>query len=85
LVYDEQKSHQDPPRVTKRAHPRSETSAGVIPELHALSLGHFVTRALMFEAAATVGADTDRLSFLNCLQEKNSTTRNNAELTFAGS
>jgi Insertion element 4 transposase N-terminal/Transposase DDE domain len=68
LVYDEQKVHQDPPRVTKPAHLRSETPAGVIQEVYALSLGHFVTRALMFEAAATVGLDTDRLSFLGCLQ-----------------
>jgi len=68
LVYDEQKVHQDPPRVTKPAHLRSETPAGVIQEVYALSLGHFVARALMFEAAATVGLDTDRLSFLGCLQ-----------------
>jgi hypothetical protein len=68
LVYDEQKVHQDPPRVTKPAHLRSETPAGVIQELYALSLGHFVTRALMFEAAAEVGLDTDRLSFTGCLQ-----------------
>jgi hypothetical protein len=68
LVYDEQKTHQDPPRVTKPAHLRSETPAGVIQEVYALALGHFVTRALMFEAAATVGLDTDRLSFLGCFQ-----------------
>jgi Insertion element 4 transposase N-terminal/Transposase DDE domain len=68
LVYDEQKTHHDPPRVTKPAHLRSETPAGVIQEVYALSLGHFVTRALMFEAAATAGLDTDRLSFLGCLQ-----------------
>jgi hypothetical protein len=66
LVYDEQKTHQDPPRPTKPAHLRSETPAGVIQEVYALSLGHFVTRALMFEAAATVGLDTDRLSFTGC-------------------
>jgi hypothetical protein len=68
LVYDEQKVHQDPPRVTKPAHLRSETPAGVIQEVYALALGHFVTRALMFEAAATVGLDTDRLSFTGCFQ-----------------
>ena len=68
LVYDEQKTHQDPPRATKPAHLRSETPAGVIQEVYALALGHFVTRALMFEAAATVGLDTDRLSFLGCFQ-----------------
>jgi len=36
LVYDEQKTHQDPPRVTKPAHLRSETPAGVIQEVYAL-------------------------------------------------
>jgi hypothetical protein len=41
---------------------------GVIQELDALSLGHFVVRALMFEAAATVGIDSDRLSFTGCFQ-----------------
>jgi hypothetical protein len=68
LVYDEQKTHQDPRRPTKPAHLRSETPAGVIQEIYALSLGHFVTRALMTEAAATVGLDPDRLSFLGCFQ-----------------
>ena len=56
LVFDEQKTHQDPRRATKPAHLRSETPAGVIQEIYALSLGHFVIRSLMFEAAATVGA-----------------------------
>ncbi len=68
LVYDEQKTHQDPRRATKPAHLRSGTPAGVIQEVYALSLGHFVTRALMFEAAATIGLDTDRLSFTGCFQ-----------------
>jgi hypothetical protein len=68
LVYDEQKTHQDPRRVTKPAHLRSETPAGVIQEIYALSLGHFVTRALMFQAAGTGGLDPDRLSFLGCFQ-----------------
>jgi hypothetical protein len=68
LVFDEQKTHQDPRRATKPAHLRSETPAGVIQEVYALALGHFVTRALMFEAAQTVGLDPDRLSFLGCFQ-----------------
>jgi hypothetical protein len=68
LVYDEQKTHHDPRRATKPAQLRSETPAGVIQEIYALSLGHFVIRALMVEAAATVGLDTDRLSFLGCFQ-----------------
>jgi Insertion element 4 transposase N-terminal/Transposase DDE domain len=68
LVFDEQKTHQDPRRATKPAQVRSETPAGVIQEIYALSLGHFVIRALMFEAAATVGLDPDRLSFTGCFQ-----------------
>lgn len=66
LVYDEQKTHQDPRRPTKPANLRSETPAGVIQELYALSLGHFVVRALMFEAAEREGLDPDRLSFTGC-------------------
>jgi hypothetical protein len=68
LVFDEQKTHQDPRRPTKPAHLRSETPAGVIQEIYALSLGHFVIRSLMFEAAESVGLDPDRLSFLGCFQ-----------------
>jgi Insertion element 4 transposase N-terminal/Transposase DDE domain len=68
LVFDEQKTHQDPRRATKPAQLRSETPAGVIQEVYALSLGHFVIRSLMFEAAATVGVDPDRLSFTGCFQ-----------------
>ena len=45
---------------------RSETPAGVIQEIDALSLAHFVIRSLMFEAAATVAIDPDRLSFTGC-------------------
>ena len=67
-VFDEQKTHQDPRRATKPAQVRSETPAGVIQEIYALSLGHFVIRSLMFEAAATVGLDADRLSFTGCFQ-----------------
>jgi hypothetical protein len=66
LTYDEQKTHQDPRRATKPANLRSETPPGVMQELHALSLGHFVTRALMFQAATSVGLDVDRLSFNGC-------------------
>jgi Insertion element 4 transposase N-terminal/Transposase DDE domain len=68
LVYDEQKTHQDPRRATKPAQVRSETPAGVVQEMYALSLGHFVTRALMVEAARPLKLDVDRLSFLGCLQ-----------------
>jgi hypothetical protein len=68
LVYDEQKTHQDPRRATKPAQVRSETPLGVLQEVYALSLGHFVVRAMMAAAAATEGLDPDRLSFLGCLQ-----------------
>ena len=68
LVFDEQKTHQDPPRATKPTHLRSETPSGVIQEIYALSMAHFVIRSLMFEAAQRVGLDTDRLSFTGCLQ-----------------
>jgi Insertion element 4 transposase N-terminal/Transposase DDE domain len=68
LTFDEQKTHQDPRRATKPAHLRSETPAGVIQEIYALSLGHFVIRSLMLEAAATAGLDPDELSFTGCFQ-----------------
>jgi hypothetical protein len=68
LTFDEQKTHHDPTRVTKPANLRSQTPAGVRQELYALSLGHFVTRALMFQAAAQEGIDGDRLSFTGCFQ-----------------
>jgi hypothetical protein len=68
LTFDEQKTHQDPPRPSKPAPLRSETPAGVIQEIYALSLAHFVIRSLMFEAAATVALDPDRLSFTGCFQ-----------------
>jgi Insertion element 4 transposase N-terminal/Transposase DDE domain len=91
LVFDEQKTHQDPRRATKPAHLRSETPAGVIQEIYALSLGHFVIRSLMFEAAGTVGLDPDRLSFLGCFQilkcrlpECNSSTPQSYEAWYQG-
>ncbi len=67
-TFDEQKTHQDPRRVTKLAHLRSQTPAGVVQEVYAISLGHFVIRALMFEAASSINLDTDRLSFTGCFQ-----------------
>jgi hypothetical protein len=68
LVFDEQKTHQDPRRATKPANLRSETPAGVVQELYALSLAHFVVRALMFQSAMSAGLDPDRLSFSGCFQ-----------------
>ncbi len=68
LVYDEQKTHLDPRRPGKAAHFRSQTPEGVEQELYALSLGHFVVRALMLEAAKEDNLDVDRLSFTGCLR-----------------
>ena len=68
LVFDEQKTHQDPRRATKPTHLRSETPNGAIQELYALSLAHFVIRALMFKSAATIKLDPVRLSFTDCFQ-----------------
>lgn len=67
LVYDEQKTHLDPRHPGKAAHFRSETPEGVEQELYAISLGHFVIRALMLEAATQENLDVDRLSFTGCL------------------
>jgi hypothetical protein len=68
LTFDEQKTHQDPRRPTKPTHLRSQTPAGVEQEMYALSLGHFVVRALMLEAAQQANVDVDRLSFTGSLQ-----------------
>ena len=67
-MYDEQKTHQDPRRAEKPTHLRSETPSGVEQELYALSIGHFVIRAMMFESAKEVGMDVDRLSFVGCFR-----------------
>jgi hypothetical protein len=68
LVFDEQKTHLDPRRAEKPAQVRSESPDGVRQELYALSLGHFVVRALMFEAARSIELDVDRLSFVGCFR-----------------
>lgn len=68
LTFDEQKTHQDPRRASKSANLRSETPAGVVQELYALSLAHFVIRKMMFDAAEQAELDPDRLSFTGCFQ-----------------
>jgi hypothetical protein len=68
MVYDEQKTHQDPRRAEKPANLRSETPEGVRQEMYALSLAHFVVRAMMFEAAQPAKLDVDRLSFVGCFR-----------------
>ncbi len=68
IVFDEQKTHQDPRRAEKTTNLRSETSDGLKQELYAMSLGHFIVRAMMLEAAETIQIDVDRLSFKGCFQ-----------------
>ena len=67
-VFDEQKTHQDPSRAEKTTNFRSETSDGLKQEVYAVSLAHFVIRALMFEAAKETSINVDRLSFKGCFQ-----------------
>lgn len=68
IMFDEQKTHQDPCRAEKTTHLRSETADGLKQELYALSLAHFVTRAMIFMAAQSRKLDPDRLSFKGCFQ-----------------
>ena len=68
LVFDEQKTHQDPCRAEKTTNLRSETTDGLRQELYALSLGHFVIRVMMLHAAESKRMDSDRLSFKGCFQ-----------------
>lgn len=68
LVFDEQKTHHDPCRAEKTTNLRSETVDGIRQELYALSLAHFVVRALMWQAAEEVQMDVDRLSFVGCFR-----------------
>ncbi len=68
IVFDEQKTHQDPRRAEKTTNLRSETPDGLKQELYAMSLGHFVIRAMMLEAAREANIDVDRLSFKGSFQ-----------------
>jgi hypothetical protein len=68
LVFDEQKTHQDPCRAEKTTNYRSETSDGLKQEMYAWSIGHFIVRAMMLEAATTANIDVDRLSFKGSFQ-----------------
>jgi hypothetical protein len=63
LSIDEFKTHQ-----IERITLRSQTPAGVIQELNALLLDHFVIRALMEEAAETIAITPLRLSFTGTLK-----------------
>ena len=68
IVFDEQKTHQDPCRAEKTTNLRSETNDGLRQELYALSLGHYIIRVMMLKAAETSKMDVDRLSFKGCFQ-----------------
>lgn len=68
LTYDEQKTHQDPRRAGKPTHLRSETPAGVVQELYALSVAHYAVRKVMFDAACREGIDPNRLSFIGAFR-----------------
>ena len=68
LVFDEQKTHQDPRRAEKTTNLRSQTVEGITQELYAIALGHFVIRAMMLEAAEGGDLDVDRLSFTGCFR-----------------
>jgi hypothetical protein len=68
LVNDEQKTHQDPIRAEKPAHFRSETPLGVEQELYALSIGHYVIRSMMLDAAHTADVSAQNLSFVSCFR-----------------
>lgn len=67
LTYDEQKTHQDPRRASKPTHLRSETPAGIVQELCALSLAHYAVRKAMCDAAQGASLDPERLSFSGAL------------------
>jgi hypothetical protein len=68
LMYDEQKTPHDPVRPGKLAQLRCGTPAGVVQELYALSLGHYVTQALRVAAAMQEDVDPDRISFTGTLR-----------------
>lgn len=68
IVFDEQKTHQDPRRAHKPTHLRSQTPAGIAQELYALSLAHFVVRKLMHDASEIDHIDVDRISFVGAFR-----------------
>jgi hypothetical protein len=63
LAIDEIKTHQ-----LQRPVLRSQTPAGVVQELYALLLDHYVVRVLMFEAAKEAGVPPLRISFTGALK-----------------
>lgn len=47
---------------------RSKKPSGVLQELYGLLLAHYAVRKLMYEAAASVNIDPDRLSFVHAVR-----------------
>jgi hypothetical protein len=68
LAFGEQKTHLAGRAPGKPAHLRSETPAGVVQEMYALAVGHYVARALLAEAAQEAGEAPGRLSFVGCVR-----------------
>src|SRR5581483_5536542 len=62
LTIDELKTHQGRPVL------RSQTPAGVVQELYAMLLDHFVVRTLMFEAAGEAQRPPLSMSFVGTLK-----------------
>lgn len=63
LLIDEIETHQRP-----RTPLRSQLPTGVIQEVYALLLAHYLVRAVMVDAAQTCGLPPTRLSFQTSLQ-----------------
>lgn len=63
LAIDELKTHQ-----MERPVLRSQTPAGVVQEIYGLMLGHYVVRALMYEAAKRASSSPLRMSFTGTLK-----------------
>lgn len=64
LVVDEIKSHQRTPNTPVR----SKKAVGVVQEIYALLIAHYVVRAVMVEAAKKAALPPSRLSFTNTLR-----------------
>lgn len=63
LGVDEIKNHE-----MERPTLRSQTPLGVVQELYALLIDHFIVRFLMFEAAGRIGSDPRRISFTGAIK-----------------
>ena len=63
ITLDELKTHQ-----RERPVLRSQTPAGVVQEVYALMLAHYLVRVLMQEAATTQQIDPQRMSFTGALK-----------------